>query len=247
MKIALCLSGQPRGLPYSIDLIKENVIEPNSITDVFLHAWHNEEDAGKFYNSAQPHQNGRVGRIKQNTESMLLNGFQPKKWIIEPQKRFPETWGMKADPTANQELLASSFYSVYQANELKSQYEKENNFVYDIVIRSRYDLYFDREILVENYYNKLDKIIVMKKFQDAQDAKQNVDKPMVDIFAIGNSKHINVFSSVYPNMPELNTLINPPFGENYLGRWVRVQNKIELHKADFSFEILHRVVDLSKS
>lgn len=246
MRIALCLSGQPRGLPLSIELIKKNLIEPNLITDIFIHAWHDEKDVGKSYSSAQPSQNGRVGIVKQNTESLLLKGFQPKKWLIEPQKRFPKTWLFKSDPTANQEFLASNFYSVYMANELKIQHEKENNFIYDVVIRSRYDLHFGHKIEVNSYKDNLDKIIVMKKFQDDQDAKNNLDMPMVDIFAIGSSANIDVFSSVYPKMAELNKIIKPVFGENFLGRVVRVQNNIKLFKADLDLEILHRVVDLSK-
>ncbi len=246
MKLAICFSGQPRGLPICLDIIKYALLDANNDheLDIFLHAWHDENDVGKSYNSAQPNQNNRVGKVRANTANLLIDGLKPKKFIIEPQKSFPHLRGLKFDISANQELLGSNFYSSFMANELKKQYEQENNFNYDAVIRTRYDLFYYEPIRVSSYSNLLDKIIVMEEFQTHQDQKNNPDKPMVDIFAISNSANMNIFSSVFPNMEELNSLINPPFGENYLGYFVRVKNNIQLYKAPLKLQILHRVVDL---
>jgi hypothetical protein len=249
MKIALEISGQPRGLPICLKFIKSALIDPNADgneLDIFIHAWHNEADVGKSYSSAQPSQNdGRTGRVKANTATILCDTLKPKKFLIEPQKEFPHLRNLKSEPSANQELLGSNFYSVYMANELKKQYEQENSFKYDIVIRTRYDLFYESKIKTMDYADYLDKIVVMEEFQNHQDWKNNPDQPMVDIFALGNSKNMDIFSSVYPNMESLNEIINPRFGENYLGRHVRSNNELKLHKAPFKIQILHRVIDLS--
>lgn len=248
MRIALCLSGQPRGLPLSIDLLKKGLVEPNKITDVFFHAWHNEEDVGKSYNSAQSNQNSIVGCVKPQTKETLVEQLQPLKYIVEPQKEFPHLRSLIQEPSANQELLGSNFYSVWMANELKKQHEQEQGFVYDMVVRTRYDLFYYEQVDLMKCVQAVSegKIVVMEEFQNHQDWKNNSDKPMVDIFAVGNSAVMDVFSGVYPNMESLNKVINPRFGENFLGWHVRNTHGIELHKAPWRFQILHRVVDLSK-
>lgn len=248
-RVAIELSGQPRGLPLCLNIIKSALIEPNQSDceiDVFLHAWHDESKVGQPFSSAQPSQANRVGFIKPHTKELLRIFLNPKKYIIEPQREFPHLRNLIQEPSAVQELLGSNFYSVYMANELKKQYEQENGFIYDLVVRTRYDLFYYESINFMDYINHLEKIVVMEEFQNHQDWKNNFDKPMVDIFALSNSKNMDIFCGVYPNMEKLNKTINPPFGENYLGHHVRVNNNIELYKAPFKLQILHRVVDLSK-
>ena len=246
MKIALCLSGQPRGIPYSCQQILDNIINVNENVDVFLHTWFDPNDIGKSYGSAQPHQDNHVGYVKEDTDSILLDNFKPKKYIIEPQREFPFARTFKSHPTARQEVMASIFYTMYKANELKKEYEKENNFKYDCVIRTRYDLYYQSPIVINNYLDILnDKIVVSERYQVDQDNFGNHFKPMVDIFAFSSSENMDIFSSVYPNMEEINKVIEPPFGEVYLGYHTRFINKCKLHRASFNFDILHRVINMN--
>lgn len=246
MRIALCLSGQPRGLPLSFDQIKKNLIEPNNITDIFLHAWHDEADVGKPYNSTQSTQDGFVGIAKPKTKEILMWAYEPKKSIVEPQRSFEYLSHLIAAPTAKQTILASQLYSTFKANSLREEYEKENNFKYDLVIRTRFDLHYFKPITISSYENevKAGKIVVMKKFQDDQERFQNQDKPMTDIFAFGNSEKMSIFSSVFPEMERLNPLLTNPFSENYHGRFVRIENNIEITTGDFDFNLIQRLVKL---
>lgn len=249
MKIALCLSGQPRGIPFSCEEIHKNLINANPNVDIFLHAWFDPEKIGKPYGSAQPKQDGGMcGFIKEKTDEILLDSYKPKKYVIEPQKEFPHARAFKSAPTAKQEVMASIFYSIYKSNELKKEYEFENNFKYDCVIRTRYDLYYHQPICVADYDDFYkEKIVVSSRYQSAQDnlpwSKYN---PMVDIFAFSSSENMDIFCSVFPNMESLNKIITPPLGEVYLGYHTRVLNNIKLYRADFNFDILHRVVDMRK-
>jgi hypothetical protein len=45
------------------------------------------------------------------------------------------------------------YYSIYKSNELKKQYEIENNFKYDYVIRLRMDVQFEYELDIEDIVN----------------------------------------------------------------------------------------------
>lgn len=244
VKIALCLSGQPRGLPISFEQLKKNIIEPNGIADVFLHAWHNEADVGKPYNSTQANQNGRVGLVKPKTTEMLLHFYKPKDFIVEPQRDFTEkAESLRSHPTANQVVLASQFYSTYMADQLR----QASGIEYDIVLRTRFDLIYPKPIILTDYLEeiKAGKIVVMKKFQEDQERKADEDMPMTDIFAFGNNEVMGTFSSVYTHMERLNALVGNPFSENYHGRLVRVESGIQLHKGDFDLNLLQRTMQLS--
>lgn len=245
-KIALCISGQPRGIPRSCNELIDNIVKVNENVDIFLHAWFNPNNIGKNYGSAQPAQDSKVGYIKEGTDKILLEQLNPKKYIIEPQKAFPFAKKLKSAPTARQEIMASIFYSMYKSNELKKKYEEENSFKYDCVIRTRYDLHYHHPICVADYEDFYkEKIVVSARYQHDQDRTpwRNL-LPMVDIFAFSSSENMDIFCSVFPNMISLNKLITPPYGEIYLGYHTRVLNKVDLYCAPFNFDILHRVVDM---
>ena len=48
MKVAVCMSGQPRLLEECYGYITKNIIEPNN-ADVFMHGWYDEESLSKPY------------------------------------------------------------------------------------------------------------------------------------------------------------------------------------------------------
>lgn len=231
----------------SFEHIKKNLIVPNKIEDVFIHSWHNEEDVGKPYNSTQASQNGSVGLVRAKTKEMLVHFYKPKLSIIEPQRDFGEYKDLVSAPTANQEVLASQFYSTHMANSLKKQYEESNNFKYDLVIRTRFDLFYNGVVDLSKFEEVVreGKIVVMKKFQDDQEKFQNPDKPMTDIFVFGNSEKMDIFCSVFQNMRRLNALVSNPFSENYHGRFVRIENDVDISTGDFDFNLLQRMVKLS--
>ena len=47
------------------------------------------------------------------------------------------------------------WWGIYQANELKKQYEEQNGFKYDIVIRTRFDIEILEEVELRNWNNSL--------------------------------------------------------------------------------------------
>lgn len=120
-KIALCLSGQPRSVELAFPYVKNNILGGNDVT-VFTFSW---------------------GKNNQN----ILDLYKPALSIVREQNvipdfsqytRFPPpqpNWKVK-DPKLS---TWSQLYAIAECNELKKQYEKENNMVFDWVIRSRFD------------------------------------------------------------------------------------------------------------
>ena len=122
MRIALCISGQPRSYMAGYAYIYKNIIETGNV-DVFCHTtW------------------------KTGEEFPNLNIYSPKAVLIEEPlrpnvskyTRVPAPspgWNVKDPATATYCQL----YSIYKANELKRIYEKRNDFKYDWCVRIRYD------------------------------------------------------------------------------------------------------------
>ena len=108
MKIALCLSGQPRSFEKGYEYHYKNIIENNDV-DVFIHCWDT-----KY-------------------ENQLVELYKPKKYSFEKQIIFDEQ-------NKRQHIIESRWYSAKQVNDLKKQYEADNNFKYDFVMSSRFDV-----------------------------------------------------------------------------------------------------------
>jgi hypothetical protein len=139
MKVALCLSGQARFLETCYyESMKPNLIDDLN-PDVFIHTWNTSTMVGQYFKSGG---GGIMGdKIPSNLMETMVNLYQPKKYIIEPQKYFEsDKWGSRLMPGIKSDHLYSMFYSINESNKLKKQYENENNFIYDWVIRIRFDM-----------------------------------------------------------------------------------------------------------
>ena len=55
--------------------------------------------------------------------------------------------------------MLSMYTSIYRAGLLKSQYEKEQGFTYDCVVRCRSDLFFFGECSLADYTDRLDALV----------------------------------------------------------------------------------------
>ena len=89
----------------------------------------------------------------------ILKYYKPNKYLFQNQKKFEisskiniDLQYKERDPNRAQNHY-SRWYSTKKVIELKKQYEKENNFIYDFVFITRFDVAFSTKI---NFY-KLDK------------------------------------------------------------------------------------------
>jgi len=123
MKIALCLSGQPRGLR-AFEYVERNLLSQYDV-DVFCHMW--------------THPNPKLAT---QHFSFIINNYHPRAIVAD--QEWDSTVGHKYTRVTMPEWYPAHFtlayhYSLYTANQLKKVAEEENGRKYDVVIRSRYD------------------------------------------------------------------------------------------------------------
>ena len=245
MKIALCLSGQPRAVDIGFYKLNQSILQHNDV-DVFIHTWFDPENLS--INSVIP---GRESQcIDPQAINNLFNYYQPKKIMVENPKKwekkyhFPDkvfthalTWALEVSSgldsakeyicnTAN-----SMFYSIMMSNLIKNQYSIENNINYDLVIRNRID--FSPHIVL-----KFDEMFT-DGFQDDVLIYHDLYQPddmIADWFAMGRPNIMNVYSDVYNHIEKLINQSN-----NIDGYWCNElllkhhiqNNKIKVEKVDF--------------
>jgi len=89
------------------------------------------------------------------------------------------------------------FYNVYQADQLRQQFEQIHNFKYDLVIRTRTDVGIDRELDLSTLNIQRNQIIM-------PDNRWYGDPSCNDQFAIGNSDSMKIYSGLYDKIKEYN-------------------------------------------
>ena len=121
----------------SIACYNECVSNPKIEIDYFVHTWD--------YNSpsdVQGHKKTQKVLTKLELDE-FKNIVKPKKILIEGRKVSHSKihWGQGNRPLLG--YARSMLYAMFKVAELKKQYEKENNFEYDVCVRIRPDLFFD--------------------------------------------------------------------------------------------------------
>jgi hypothetical protein len=251
MKIALCISGQPRGLSISTKECLEKLIKPLN-ADVFIHSWYSKECDNKPFSSTQHNQQNNVGRWTPETDKIIIESIKPKKYKFEHPREFSEFNHLTSIPEAIQTQVASLFYGINEANELKKQHEIENNFIYDIVIRTRLDLIYKNALSIDLLKNlELDDNTIYVPFF-YQNHRQNTSYSLKnketygslsDIFIIGNSKSIDKTSDLFLEFEKIHDLIFPNvFCECYIGYNVKYKHKIQVKMIDYYMDIMHRII-----
>jgi len=128
MRIAVCLSGQLRNweLAYHNQMI--HWIHGEHDVDYFTHTWN--------YSGDRTHiSHDYVYRdIDDNEYDRFIQIYKPKKSILESKKQ---------EFFYDNDHWSSLFYSFSKSILLKREYELENNFEYDIVVKSRPDVIFN--------------------------------------------------------------------------------------------------------
>ena len=153
MKVALCLSGQPRVVDIGYQKLSQAILQHNDV-DVFIHTWFDPENLST--------QSVIPGRESHTLDSLAIEKlqryYQPKKILVEkpknwkrsygfPDKCFTNAWtwalevqgGLDVAKEYINNTTHSMFYSMMMANLIKEQYSAETGVEYDLVIRNRID------------------------------------------------------------------------------------------------------------
>ena len=142
MKIAVCISGGVRYPHLGLQSIRK--IFPNEFVKVFIHTW-KIKNKDLFLNTVSGLEYKEVDKAVE-TDLSFLNQYGYEKLLIEDydecEKKFQKLFdSLKFVPSSDLEDEPRSdvgpismHYSIYQSNQLKKQYEKEHNIVFDWVI-----------------------------------------------------------------------------------------------------------------
>jgi len=209
MKVAVCLSGQPRSARKTFQSIYNNVIKPNN-ADVFIHMNYDSQDNY----IEKTHLDGGCCEYTENMIEIVKELYQPVRMLVEkpvnfknkklkvPQPRLVRLQNANShklfteEETRNHILkqMISMFYSIFKCNEIKEKYALENNIIYDYVIRLRFDAQVNKPI----YCSELS-----PDFIYYQELGQP-DELISDWINIGSNLIMNVYSSIYLNLEYLN-------------------------------------------
>ena len=165
MRIAVCLSGQPRTWRQCYDtwnfLFKElkrneNLRETDIEVDYFVHTW---DFNSKPYSVWTRERYGIEGfqappSDHQTSDEILdyIKTIQPKQFLIESEAK---SLSRKDEMDSRTQFrlnttkwcplswASSQLYGIMMAGHLKRQYELDNGFKYDMCVRLRPDLYFN--------------------------------------------------------------------------------------------------------
>ena len=133
MKVALCLSGQIRNWKKCFDSIEKQILEKYNC-DVFIHTWNT------IGNPVPHHYDINFKHNLELIDMDILKKYHPKKIKID----FPNYELFKNKiPNSRFYNTLMMWYSVYNSNKLKCEYEYENNLIYDVNIRCRFDTLFE--------------------------------------------------------------------------------------------------------
>jgi hypothetical protein len=140
-RIAVCFSGQPRTWRKCVESWKENLFA-NTEMDVFCHIW----DFNTLPNSIIVGEEATNVPVSREEINELFDVLKPTKFKIESARDFPL---MKEDQVVRTPSFLSQYYGIMSAARLKREFEIENDFEYDIVIRMRYDAFFNNSVVSE--------------------------------------------------------------------------------------------------
>jgi len=171
LKVCVLLSGGLRNFKYTIPWINKFLIEPLD-ADVFVHGWANAEGIAN--------NEDKLKDIK-NLKDFKINDINDIKFNF-----------LKDDDTIK-ERIKGQFYNIFECNNLSKKYEKNNNFIYDIIIRARPDVFFFSEFEDEDLIKiKKDNVLALPK-----EYFKIWSGNTTDTFAMGNRYVMDLYCDTY--------------------------------------------------
>lgn len=185
MKVALCLSGHLRSYDKAFQSLRASILEVCN-PDVFIFTY----DKIGFDKSDR----GDSHLINKNTDQNHLNQlYHFKKILIEKIKVFDTKKYLSrlGSGVRNPSTIPGMYNGIKKANDLKSEYEQEHNFKYDLVIRARFDSYFTNQ-LDQNEFGQINSGILFPNFGSYSGLN--------DQFFFGNSDNMNTICNTYNHL-----------------------------------------------
>lgn len=221
MKIAICISGQPRNFKQSYISLKKYFLDKYNC-DVYFHTWKTPTFESTNFGGG----NHQYSLTEQDYRD-LIDLYQPKNYILEQPIVFDAS-GYKC-PIWRQPLnnTLSMFYSIYESFQL---IEGE----YDYVIRTRFDIDYSKFSLEFPKEG-----LILPEWNTDIRVKQ---RGFYDVFALGTQHSIKTYSEVFSNVISYVTNDlqmmeflkggwpgqDSPLRNEYLLKWHLIKNNINV-------------------
>ncbi len=237
-KVALCYSGRPRNYAECLKNHQDFFGLGQDNVDVFAHLWFDENLVGtNFRNDV-----GQGTWPDSNLKEWISQHWNPKKVIYENPKSFDhmfkDTWNPQWHQTHQKDNQISMFYGIEQAIKLKRQYEIENDFEYDYVVRMRTDVTFIKSFGDISHYDK-DALHVFNVIPGQDWIQTRVkDFAILDIIAFGGSKVMDKYSTTYLNLQKIVESGCPTFTPDAILGYNSIKiNNLRVQKHPWEFKI----------
>jgi hypothetical protein len=224
-KVAINISGVSRYLNESYQNIKDMIIQPleeyGYEVDLFIHTWQiiglvddkwgfnidnmrfTEDDWKKSKLWYEKNKSIRNSEIKKNINGIV--GGWVRRLEVENHKqamvKMNETI-VKLPKTNNKKVkrinTTSQLYSKYQAGLLQQEWETENLFTYDVVMKMRTEVYFEYPI-AQNHIETAQSKLMIPHYYRNDDYKTNI-WGFNDTFALGPSLQMKHYNSSYERL-----------------------------------------------
>jgi len=211
LKVAICLRGYLRTVIENKKTF-EYFFESDFEVDFFYHAWKTEVGAIPYTGDSYEYKGTLIHDTLCNRKGyeLLYSKIKKFKQVYKPKLGIIESLssvegaplGWSDDPTANNWYSDLDFHpqfvSTSKVDKLRKEYEKDNNFKYDLVINTRTDIAFDfkqKEEIHNNLVNltKTKNGIAILNFNDTPTEESVSD----DVFYAGNSDNMSTFLDYY--------------------------------------------------
>jgi hypothetical protein len=185
MKIAVCFVGQSRTYEHCADSINSFFSSAKGNEFYFFgHTWDTNTYKYREGNNIVIHQedNLDIPTIRQGLESKL----KFEKLIVEHEIYRPQSW-------------ASVFYSTMKSNFLKQMYEVENNMMFDLVIKARFDVCYHPGHRFEDFFHH----VVMEKTLYSNFGHMNMEFFLPnpdDVLYFGTSLTMDLVDSLFTGL-----------------------------------------------
>jgi hypothetical protein len=223
MKIALCLSGQPRFFKTSYTLLKKYILDSYDC-DLFIDTWNinihesveglyrykDEGSLEELYNIYKP----RIFKVESLDEKIEEISFNFEKKVLS--KDFQKLNWPSHIPSTNHFISRyyCMLYKIYNCNKIKNEYAKIHEINYDITIRARMDLVYEKSPDIIN-----DGILYTDSFGNGRFGPG-------DTFAFSNTNNMDIYSNLFLKLDEYIEKNEVPINTEFLLQYHIENNNI---------------------
>lgn len=211
-RVALLFSGQPRFIKESYPFFKENILDQNLSVDVFGFFWWDESKIGEYQtdHSVRKDDPRKWTKWRADSLDMFSEYYNPVSLATEKEFDYssinPDVYNT---PFARETV--SMYNSYLRVSQLRQEYEEQNDFVYDWVIRTRPDFGLNKPIKFDNLDSE--KIYVVDGHIPTE-----TNRAFDCNFAFGNRENMDTYCNLFSNIEDyvLRDCAGPVVGEPLL-------------------------------